>query len=207
MNSEEGRQRDPLQAAYRVATLGCPLQGDGCPSADEIAATARGELDPAQRERMLAILGNCRRCASLVQMAAELDLGEADAPRRSPTRPIAWRWFGAGAAALVALALIAPWRPPVPEPTRGGGARIEPEAGAVLRAAPAELRWEAIDALPCRVTLRSDSAEIVVQSMSLGDGRYVLDAQTRRRLANGGFLWTVDCGANRLGPFGFTVTP
>ena len=207
MNSDNGDSGHALKTAYRVATLACPLQGEGCPSADEIAATARGDLAPAQRERMLAILGNCTRCASLVQMAAELDVEERVTLRRTPMRPTRWPWFGAGATALLALVLIAPWRPPTPEPTRGGATQIEPAPGAVLNAAPAELRWEAIDNLPCRVTLRSETAEIVVQSMSLGDGRYTLDSATRVRIANGGFLWTVDCGANRLGPFGFTVTP
>jgi hypothetical protein len=204
MNSEPVDSSTALKAAYRTATLSCPLQGDGCPSADEIAATARGELEPAQRERMLAILGNCTRCASLVQVAAELQTPAVSRPR---PRPGAWPWLGAGAAAVLALVLIAPWRSPVPEPTRGELVAIEPAPNAVLDAAPTQLRWQAIANVPCRVTLRSEAAEVVVQSASVIDGRYVLDEATRARLAPGGYLWTVDCGANRLGPFGFAVAP
>jgi hypothetical protein len=206
MNSEPVDSGMALKAAYRAATLSCPLQGEGCPSADEIAATARGELDPAQRERMLAILGNCTRCASLVQMAADLEAPAISPPRPRP-RPGAWPWLGAGAAAVLALVMVAPWRSPVPEPTRGVEVEIEPAPNAVLDDAPAQLRWQAIANVPCRVTLRSDAAEVLVQSASVIDGRYVLDDATRARLARGGFLWTVDCGANRLGPFGFSVAP
>jgi anti-sigma factor RsiW len=199
MNSDPPLSPTPLQAAYRRATLDCPLGGDGCPSPEELSATARGGLDPAQRERMLALLANCARCAALVQVAAEL---ESTAPTTTPRapRPRSWVWLGAAATAVFAVLLVAPWRSPVPGPTRGEAAAVEPAPDAILAAPPAELRWSPVAGLACRATLRSDDAEILAHSTSVLDGRFALDADTRARLVRGGYLWSVECGATRLGP-------
>jgi hypothetical protein len=206
MNSDSN-----LQAAYRAATLSCPLGGEGCPTALEIAATARDELDSAQRERMLAIVANCARCAALVQLAGDLDTGSApDAPdARVPSthRPRPLRWLGASLAAALVLVAVLMTRPPSPSITRGGEGSVEPVPSATLSEAPAHFAWDAPADLACRVTVRSAAAEVVLESSALIGGRFEPDPDARARLGAGDYLWTADCGASRYGPYAFTVAP
>jgi hypothetical protein len=203
MNSDSN-----LQSAYRAATLSCPLGGEGCPTAQEIAATARDELDSAQRERMLAIVANCARCAALVQLAGDLDAGSApDARVPSAPRPRPLRWLGASLAAALVLVAVVLTRPPSPSITRGGDGAVEPAPSATLSEAPAHFAWDAPADLACRVTVRSAAAEVVLQSSALVGGRFEPDADARARLGAGDYLWTADCGASRYGPYAFTVAP
>jgi hypothetical protein len=89
--------------------------------------------------------------------------------------------------------------------TRGDDPAVRPAAGATLAEAPGELFWPAQAGLSCRVVLRSATADVLLQSNNMAGGQLVLEPALRARLAEGEFLWTVDCGELQLGPYSFSV--
>jgi hypothetical protein len=194
-----------LADAYRVATLTCPLQGQGCPTSDDLADAVAGRLEPARREAIVAIVANCARCAALMQVAGDLEpVAETPAPRRSRV-PL---WIG-GIAAAAVLAVFAP-RFLVPNEgsiTRGNDGPVQPAPGATLDNAPSVITWSARDGTACRVTVRSAAADVVLNSGSVAGGRLELNAAERARLIPGEYLWTAECGGNRVGPYAFSVRP
>jgi hypothetical protein len=198
-----------LGSAYRLATLDCPLSGDGCPTPEELSDMAQGRIASARREQIVAIVANCTRCAALLQVAGDLgeDAGNLpvdhpDVRRRMP------RWLPAAMAAVALLAFLPLlWTPGDERVMRGEEAGIQPAPGARLDAAPERLSWTSEAGTACRVTLRTARADVLLHSGAILDGTLALDAATRAQLAPGDYLWTTECGGESQGPYAFTVTP
>ena len=198
-----------LGSAYRLATLDCPLAGDGCPTPEELAELARGRMATARRDQIVAIVANCTRCAALLQVAD--DLGEDPGATHADVPPVRRRmpqWVPPAMAAVALLAFLPLlWKPGGEHVMRGEDAAVLPAPGARLDAAPDRLSWSSAAGTACRVTLRTASADVLLRSGAILDGALVLDASTRTRLVPGDYLWTADCGGQSLGPYAFTVTP
>lgn len=128
-----------LRAAYhRGATA-----GDGCPSADELAALAAGSIDGAARERLLAHVARCADCAD--------DLRLVLPARPAPVRRAGWRPLAVAAVLAVGVPLVAWWaaRDEAPGTVyRTGVEREAPRAaladGAALPRAAFVLRWQPV---------------------------------------------------------------
>jgi hypothetical protein len=206
---------DDRGADYRAATADCPVDGDGCPTADELVALADGALRGPRREAVLALVASCARCADAARFArasagpigdavaaAGLDAptaGAAAAARRAP------RWLpGSVAAILVAGMLLAYLPRDGEEPLRGAASAIEPADGAALSAAPARFAWSGAGAA-CGVTVRDASGARVWRSATTLDGSAVVPADVRAGLRPGTYLWRLECGGVARGTYRFTL--
>jgi hypothetical protein len=208
---------EALRRAWRAGSAERGPAAGACPSGDELLAAAEGRLDDARRDAVAAHVAECEACAAIVAMAADVRLAADEfaqqaypAPVALPVRraPAIRPWHYALAAVLVlAFMPLLPWRAaPTGDPLRGDAGAVQPRDGASLATAPEALAWPRDAGDTCRATLR-DAAGAVLLAGDASGGAQPLDAALRARLAPGDYVWSVDCGARRLGPFAFRITP
>lgn len=207
-----------LQDAWTRASLARVHADGGCLDVDTLLAALDGRLEGEARERALAALAECPRCAASARIAADLRPG-ADVARTSPRPRAAQRgapWFAAIAAALVAAVGIAIVLPDllrsdariVRAPPGANEAR--PQNGERLAAAPLRLAWSAPPTAEAfRVELYDAAAEPLWRSDRIAAREVELPADLRARLGAGTYLWRVRVEGSDLeiGPFHFTVAP
>ncbi len=191
---------DALRKAYQQHAVACPRGGEGCPSAEGIAAAMRGAGDADT----LQALATCTRCAAIAQIEVGLQAGREPAAvilRRGRISPL---W---AVAASLLLAVGAGWVVSVMRPQaadevlRGSAGALHPQIGSELSGAPNEFRWMVPAGAICRVDVRRPTGERVWRSDGVRGGTAAFDGA----LPAGTYLWTVRCAADELGPFHFRV--
>lgn len=208
---------ESLRRAYRTAHAGCPRDGVGCPSPDELLAAAEGRLDEPRRTEVAAIVAGCAQCAAVVAMAGDVRAASADlageltpnvvpmpTPRRAPVR--IWHYALAAALVLAFMPLMLLREQPGGPIMRGDESVVLPGDGATLAAAPATLAWPRDAGDTCRATLRDASGNRLLDGTAAAGGQ-ALDETVRAQLVPGDYVWHVDCGSRRLGPFAFRIAP
>lgn len=204
-------ERD-LSHVFRAATARCPVDLQGCPTADELAALADGTLDGPRRDIVIDLVASCASCAAATHFARASGDGLVEAsvvplplPQRTPARARSLpRWLPVAAAAVLVAALVPMLlsRDP-PSLTRGGAADVSPANDAMLDVPPPEFSWAGTGT--CTVTLRDASATRLWQSPPSAGARVAIPEDTRNALRDGTYLWALDCGAGIEGTYRFTV--
>lgn len=218
---------DELRDLWRSATAASPAEH---PDADELERAARGELPPADRERVADHLVECGDCAALVRRLGDLQRWADAAASEVSARGAAavsgtehhrrWRPVLGLAAALVlaTLAGLAIWQlAPVPggkppDALRSSApAAVRPISGATLSEPPSHLAWPAQPgAAAYRVVLYDERAEVLWRGPAVRGTELDLPPDAAALLRPGhSYSWSVrlEDGASgrELGPYWFRV--
>lgn len=203
---------ESLRRAWQSAP---PARVTGCPEPDELLAAAEGRLEEPRRTEVSAHVAGCAPCAAVVAMAGDVRAASDEfAPELAPSLvPMRIRnrgdrpWHYALAAALVLVFTPLMWLAEPDRPQlRGDDSIVQPGDGATLAVAPTSLAWPRDAGDTCRATLRDAAGNRVLEGAAAAGGQ-ALDETVRAQLVPGDYVWHVDCGSRRLGPFTFRIAP
>jgi len=201
---------DRLRDAYRA------LQepgSDRCPSDEELAALALGELDPARRDALADHVTGCRRCSE--NAAILLETHAEASPQLAGGRSRRVTWIAAALFALAIAGTVVVLRSARREEafraaSPAAAAAVEPAEGATLTAPPSSLHWPAQrDAETYRVKLFTSSGDMLWDADARALDRIAVPENVRSRLSPGSYFWSVEVRLSldrqRLGPYSFTI--
>ncbi|MEM1181078.1 MAG: hypothetical protein AAGM22_22240 [Acidobacteriota bacterium] len=230
---------EDFKRAYREATRRDDRAS--CPSPEELVALVDGTLPPERREAVLDHLAVDSDSALEVRLLmeakaffeqkADSETDPAASPSApAPSAPIPMRatprrreseprrrvaqWVALAATVLLAVGLGVTLQTPDETPVvrSASAAQVLPVEGAVLKAPPTRLEWEAVTgAESYGVTLFNSSGAVLWRSDPVDGPSSELPAEVVAELSPGDYLWTVKVqGATsrrELGPHAFTVGP
>ena len=205
------RPEDRLRDAYRA------LQEPGserCPSDDDLAALAVGELEPARRDALADHVTGCRPCSENAAILLETHAEAAPRLPAGPSRRVVWI-----AAALFALmvsgTVIVVRSARREEAFRAASpavaAAVEPAEGARLSSPPVAFRWPpSAGAERYRLKVFTSAGDVLWEADAGTDHAIAVPEGVRARVEAGrSYFWTVEVQLpfekQRLGPFSFTL--
>jgi hypothetical protein len=203
----------PLREAYRELQA---TGSDACPTDEDLAALALGELEPARRDALADHVVGCRRCAESVGILLETHR-EASDRKAKDSRRRRWIPLAAAAAAIAVIGLLLA-RSPASSPSaeRGRAERVPglvPADGAELADPPARFAWPPSErAEAYRLKIYRDSGDAAWAGAATAAPFLELPPDARARLSAGGaYYWVIEVesssGTSRLGPYSFRIAP
>ncbi len=197
---------EQLKIAYQESLDEC---GADCPSPDELAALAIGELIGPERDAVSDRVLSCRSCLQDYRLLSEIDQAAILPPAASRRRGTTSLVAVAACALLAVSATLYFGQPNTTDPTqtvRSTGAEVVPTDGVVLAQAPATLGWPQPQPGQVTVEIYDEQAQLLSEIEGTGKTRVELPDQLRQRLNEGGrFSWVVQGTTQTDGPFWFTV--